>query len=74
MFDPRNVKAEMGRRGVNRGQLARLTGLTGNTITAILRGQDTRVSNVERIAVALDVPEATFFVPGVRSALRDEPA
>ena len=46
---------------ISQRELAKLTGINQTTISYILRGNDMKVSTLEKIAKALDVPISYFF-------------
>lgn len=72
MYNAKNIKVQMVLKGVSVADLAEKTGLTETSIYAILRGGDTRVSSLQKIADALSCSIADFCLPAVDSKLRAE--
>lgn len=55
------LQALMSQRKINNSSLASLSGLSDVTISKILNGADAKISSIERIAEALNVPVGYFF-------------
>lgn len=55
------LQALMSQSKVNNSSLASLSGLSDVTISKILNGADAKISSIERIAEALNVPVGYFF-------------
>lgn len=55
------LQALMSQSKINNSSLASLSGLSDVTISKILNGADAKISSIERIAEALNVPVGYFF-------------
>lgn len=55
------LQALMSQSKINNSSLASLSGLSDVTISKILNGADAKISSLERIAEALNVPVGYFF-------------
>jgi transcriptional regulator with XRE-family HTH domain len=68
-WDVESIEVAMMQRGIDKGELAELTGLTKATITNILKTGATKNSTMKRIADALDYPVEAFLLPGAAEKL-----
>lgn len=61
MHDPVSIRVEMARRDIKVAQLARMTGISRQTIAHILDGGNTTLKTLSKIAAALEVNTAIFL-------------
>ena len=66
-----NIKRILAEKGLKRKDLAAMIGVTHGRVSAILTG-DAKISTLERIASALNVPMTELFSDGKERELHDE--
>ena len=68
-WDVESIEVAMMQRGIDKGELAELTGLTKATITNMLKTGATKNSTMKCIADALEYPIEAFLLPGAAKKL-----
>jgi DNA-binding Xre family transcriptional regulator len=72
MYDHIAIQVQMLRKGVEIDELARHIDMSEATVRAVLKGADTRVSTLRKIATALGCPTRDFFLDQVESKPSDK--